>query len=53
MVPVDAWERAGLFDQTVLSHLHSAYNPARWLATTMTAAENKTSANVLSKSRVR
>jgi RNA polymerase sigma-70 factor, ECF subfamily len=32
MVTVDEHERAGLFEQTVLPHLDSAYNLARWLA---------------------
>src|SRR5215813_11004702 len=32
MVPVDEAERSELFEQTVLPHLDSAYNLARWLA---------------------
>src|SRR5215468_1880855 len=32
MVPVDDRERSELFEQTVLPHLDSAYNLARWLA---------------------
>ena len=32
MVPVDDRERLELFEQTVLPHLASAYNLARWLA---------------------
>ena len=32
MVPVDDHERLELFEQTVLPHLDSAYNLARWLA---------------------
>src|SRR5258706_8132833 len=32
MVPVDDRERLELFEQTVLPHLDSAYNLARWLA---------------------
>src|SRR3974377_1003901 len=34
MVPVDDRERLELFEQTVLPHLDSAYNLARWLAGT-------------------
>src|SRR5215831_8862073 len=32
MVPVDDRERSEMFEQTVLPHLDSAYNLARWLA---------------------
>ncbi|HZR19933.1 MAG TPA: sigma-70 family RNA polymerase sigma factor [Verrucomicrobiae bacterium] len=32
MAPVDERERSELFEQTVLPHLDSAYNLARWLA---------------------
>src|SRR6516225_4050795 len=32
MVPVDDRERSKLFEETVLPHLDSAYNLARWLA---------------------
>src|SRR5438046_9693999 len=40
MVAVDDYERAQLFEKTVLPHLDAAYNLARWLAGTDHDAED-------------